>query len=139
MGMGCVRVSDSSWLLCTGAFVCAAIAPPAQAQSNSPSTACHFEVFGTGTVARVVDGRGFVLDDGREVRLAAIEVPPAPEALETGPRAAAGAAAKAALESMLAGQTVALHGHPRTDRYGRVMAHAQVAGTGLAAEMVSRG
>src|SRR5262245_11439740 len=135
MGMGCVRVSDSSWLLGTCAFVCAAIAPPAQAQSNSPSTACHFEVFGTGTVARVVDGRGFVLDDGREVRLAAIEVPPAPDALETSPHATAGAAAKAALESILAGQTITLRGQPQTDRYGRVVAHAAVTGTGVAAEM----
>jgi endonuclease YncB( thermonuclease family) len=139
MGTGSVRVSDSCWLAGICAFACAAVAPPAQAQSNFPSTACRFEVFGSGTVARVVDGRGFVLDDGREVRLAAIEAPPAPEALETGPRAAAGAAAKAALESMLAGHTVELRGQPQTDRYGRVIAHVEVAGTAAAAEMVARG
>jgi endonuclease YncB( thermonuclease family) len=139
MGKGSVRVSDSCWLVGICAFVGAAIAPAAQAQTHSTSTACHFEVFGSGTVARVVDGRGFMLDDGREVRLAAIEVPPAPEALETGPRTAAGTAARTTLESMLAGRTVELRGPPQTDRYGRVIAHAEVGGTGVAAEMVARG
>ena len=48
----------------------------------------------TGKVATILDGRSFVLDDGREVRLAAIEVPR--PGRRTGPAAAA---AKAALES----------------------------------------
>ena len=140
MGTGSVRVSDSCWLTSICAFCCAAVVPPAQAQSDSPPTACRFEVFSSGTVARVIDGRGFVLDDGREVRLAAIEVPPAPQTGETGSRAMAGSAAKAMLEQILAGRTVELRGQPAAaDRYGRVVAHVEAAGTGVAADMVSRG
>src|SRR5262245_18880596 len=40
--------------------------------------ACRFGVLATGTVAKVVDGRSFVMAEGREVRIAGIEVPPAP-------------------------------------------------------------
>src|SRR5262249_55738433 len=39
--------------------------------------ACRFEILGAGKVAKVVDGRNFVMEDGREVRIAGIEVPPA--------------------------------------------------------------
>src|SRR4030081_2589203 len=51
----------------------------AQAQKTSgppTSSAGRVEPFGSGVVARVADGRTFVLADGREVRLAGIEVPP---------------------------------------------------------------
>src|SRR4051812_31745965 len=67
------------WLL---AFVIlATFASGAAAQAQKPRvpptpSACHVEPFGSGVVARVVDGRTFVLADGREVRLAGIEVPP---------------------------------------------------------------
>jgi len=146
MGMGSVSASAYCRLVLMCAAFCAAAVSMALAQERTPAApnACRFEVFGSGKVARVVDGRGFVLDDGREVRLAAIEVPPAPEAAETGPRAAAGSAAKAMLESILAGQTVELRGQPEaaaTDRYGWLMAHTEVIGSKAAAgpEMVSRG
>jgi endonuclease YncB( thermonuclease family) len=39
------------------------------------SVACSGDVIARGHVARIIDGRTFVLDDGREARLAAIEVP----------------------------------------------------------------
>jgi endonuclease YncB( thermonuclease family) len=99
---------------------------------------------GSGKVAKVLDGRSFVLDDGREVRLAAIEVPPAPDPGETGLRAAAGRAAKTALELILAGQTVELRPQaPARDRYGRIVAHVEVIDGGLARpvgpDMVARG
>ena len=59
------------------------------------ASACRSGPAVTGRVAHVIDGRSFVLEDGREVRIAGIEVPP------FGPgdaSSAAGAAAKDALE-----------------------------------------
>ena len=47
----------------------------ARAQVAAPGSACRFEVVGAGKVAKVLDGRSFLLEDGREVRLAAVEVP----------------------------------------------------------------
>lgn len=74
-----------------------------------------------GTVARIVDGRSFILDDGREIRLAAVEVP-----AETTP---AGQAAREALAALLADRAVQLRGAAESpDRYGRIVAHAFVAG-----------
>ncbi len=79
-----------------------------------------------GRVARVIDGRSFALDDGREIRLAALEVP---AAAGTSP---AGQASRAALAAMVAGETVTLGvlggaaGAP--DRYGRTIAHAFTTG-----------
>lgn len=43
------------------------------------ASACRFEPIATATVAHVLDGRTFTLTDGREVRLAGIEVPELPE------------------------------------------------------------
>jgi endonuclease YncB( thermonuclease family) len=91
---------------------------PAAAQSApaSASSACRFALAGTGTVTAVKDGRSFTLDDGREVRLAALEVPPSPEA-------------KAALQSILAGKAIELRQQAApTDRYGRVVAHVYLTG-----------
>jgi len=138
---GYVRVSSVGWLASICALVCAFTPCPAPAQT-APASPCRFETFGSGTVAGVSDGRSFALDDGREVRLAAIEVPPAPEPGETGRRAAAGSAAKAALEQILAARTVELGQQgPATDRYGRITAHVAVPGLTrpVAAEMVSTG
>jgi endonuclease YncB( thermonuclease family) len=108
------------------AAVLAAAAGIAQAQTaasapGSTSSACKLSSIGSGTVASVADGRTLVLDDGREARLAAIEVAP--------PADAAGAAAKAALEALVGGQAIELRGAGReTDRYGRLSAHAFVTG-----------
>ena len=90
-----------------------------------PATACGGEIFARGTASRVIDGRTFVLDDGREVRLAAIEVPALPLPQEPG-AASAGAAARDALASLLAGTEVVLRQMElqKTDRYGRVVAFA---------------
>jgi endonuclease YncB( thermonuclease family) len=79
-------------------------------------------------VARVVNGRSFLLDDGREVRLAAIEVP-FPGSDET----QAADAATAALESLVAGRAVELR-NERTllDRYGRLLAYVTLVGGGPA-------
>ena len=77
-----------------------------------------------GSASRVLDGRTFLLDDGREVRLAAIEVPmmPATEDLNA---SSGGGAAKSALAGFLAGTQVVLRGAEfPSDRYERIMAYA---------------
>jgi len=108
------------------------------------ATACQSDVVGAGRVSAVVDGRSFVLDDGREVRLAAIEVPFPPAPGETGRRAAAGTAARSALESMLAGQSIELRRRgPAADRYGRILAQVYLTGDdpgrSVAHEMLATG
>lgn len=90
------------------------------------STACRFEDVSTGRVRAIADGRSFVLDDGREIRLAGIEVPFPPASGETGPRAEAGGRARAALADMVAGRHVEVLRTGATDRYGRIMAQAYV-------------
>src|SRR5262245_35446382 len=98
--------------------------PAASAHAESvAATACRFEAAGTGKVRAIIDGRSFTLDDGREIRLAAIEVPFPPRSGESGTDAAAGASARVALASILADQTVELRQSVATpDRYGRMPA-----------------
>ena len=131
-------------------------AAQAQKTSGSPTpSACHVEPFGSGVVARVVDGRTFVLADGREIRLAGIEVPPEadrgaavgtlrfahptagseppPEAApaQAQPLPDRGRAATEALAALVAGQeTVLKRAKPVTDRYGRLLADAYVSRDG---------
>ncbi len=115
----------------------------AQARLTAP-TACHFEPGGSGKVALVVDGRSFSLEDGREIRLAGIEVPPMPRAGESGPRTEAGRASRTTLEAILDGGTVELRRNGEApDRYGRTLAFAYL-GKGrsmqsAAHEMVGKG
>jgi endonuclease YncB( thermonuclease family) len=95
---------------------------PAAAKPIS-SSECKLTAVATGTVASVIDGRTLVLDDGREVRLAAIEVAP--------PTEPAGAPAKSALEALTARQPIELRvsgAEPtaETDRYGRLFGHVYV-------------
>ena len=123
----------------------AVVLPTAAARTQDrPLSACRFEVAGTGKVRAITDGRSFILDDGREIRLAAIEVPLAPAAGDSGPRAEAGVAARAALESMLANQSVELRqSGAGADRYGRAIAMVYVMRDGVARsvahEMLARG
>ncbi len=81
---------------------------------------CGAEVTTPARVLRVIDGRSFVMEDGHEIRLAALEVP----ALT----APAGLAAREALAALVQGKAIGLH---RTatdaDRYGRTAAHAFIA------------
>ncbi len=84
---------------------------------------CVLEPAGSGVVAHVIDGRSFRLTDGREIRLAGIEVPLMARAGETPLRAAL--AAKESLESIVGGQEVTLKAVAREpDRYGRTLAYA---------------
>jgi len=78
-------------------------------------------------VARVIDGRSFLLADGREVRLAAIETPLLVPGDEDEARVQAALAAKTALETLLLHRDVnlsVLGSGP--DRYGRLVAYAFV-------------
>ncbi len=87
------------------------------AVSASAQEACRLEPVGGGKVAAVRDGRTLVLDDGREARLAGIEVPQSGDA--------AAAAARAALESLAAGHAVMLKRlGTAEDRYGRLLVYA---------------
>ena len=136
-----------------GGLLAAALnaAPAAQAQAPAagkkpaaakavPSSECKPTSVATGTVASVVDGRTLVLDDGREVRLAAIEVAPSNEP--------AGAAAKAALEAVIGGRPIELRAAGaqsslETDRYGRLFGHVYVTNEKnerwVEAELIARG
>jgi endonuclease YncB( thermonuclease family) len=99
--------------------------------------ACRFELLGTGKVLQIVDGRSIVLDDGREVRISGIEIPPTPAA-GTLPAAPA----KAALEAILRDQLVELRGPQEvTDRYGRTVAFVvrQDGPIDVAGELLARG
>jgi endonuclease YncB( thermonuclease family) len=121
----------------------AILLPTAPARTEDGTlTACRFQAAGTAKVRAVIDGRSFILEDGREIRLAGIEVPLPPAAGEAGPKAEVGLAARAALESILADQTVELrqNGAP-SDRYGRSVALAYVTGArrSVAHEMLARG
>ena len=89
---------------------------------SRPSTSCRFEPAGTGKVRAITDGRSFTLEDGREIRLAGIEVPLLPGPGDLGTGAKAGLAARAALESIIAGQNVELRQNDVADRYGRMPA-----------------
>jgi len=120
-----------------------ALAAPDSRRTTAPTT-CDLETVASGTVASITDGRTFVLDDGREVRLPAVEIPalPAPPASPAPtdsaastptdppqppppPHPDADAAAAAALRTLLEGRRVALRASKLvTDRYGRILADA---------------
>ena len=75
-------------------------------------------------MSRVVDGRTFILGDGREVRLAGIEVPPLPASPESG-AVPGGAAARDALAAFVANTEIMLkRAEAASDRYGRTLAYA---------------
>ncbi len=111
----------------------------AAAQQRSERAApCGGDVLARRTVRQVIDGRTFVLDDGREVRLAAIEVPPLPPPpppLPLGQKSDAapgGAAAKDALAALLTGAEILLRrADVATDRYGRVFAFSSTMRDGV--------
>jgi endonuclease YncB( thermonuclease family) len=111
--------------------------------SAAPAGPCGGGEIARGHVDRVVDGRDFVLNGGRQVHLAAIEVPlpPPPQALYAAP---GGAAARTALASLLSGaQLVLRQAEVTSDRYGRTVAYAEILAAGsqrsAEAEMISAG
>jgi endonuclease YncB( thermonuclease family) len=120
---------------------CSAIAQK-PAKTVAAAVPCGGEEIGRGSVGRVVDGRTFVLDDGREVRLAGIETPPpsgqdsdakVTDAQETGIKdtgaPGGGAVARDALATLLTGAQVILRrAEFASDRYGRLLAYVDIAG-----------
>jgi endonuclease YncB( thermonuclease family) len=104
---------------------------PAAAEDAKPPAAYRFESLGAesrGKVSAVVDGRTFVLEDGRELRLAGIEVPAAMPGPHDAPVLPAAQAGKAELQQLIGGREVALKRlGPEADRYGRRLVHVFVA------------
>jgi endonuclease YncB( thermonuclease family) len=99
-----------------------AVALAAQLTCNAPLQAreapCMGERVGEGRVTVIIDARTFRLQDGREVRLAGVE--------DTASGLAAKPEQRTALEALMAGRDVVLHGSPKEDRYGRLTAFAFV-------------
>jgi endonuclease YncB( thermonuclease family) len=99
---------------------------------------CGGDEIARGTVGKILDGRTFILEDGREVRLAGIEVAP-PGGAQAGGRAAA-----TALDALAAGDQVVLRrAESGSDRYGRLVAYAYAVRDGeeflLQRELVAEG
>jgi endonuclease YncB( thermonuclease family) len=116
-----------------------AAAGPGRGADPNPPAACRLAAFSTGRAREIVDGRTFILTDGREVRLAGIETP-SPGDAEPGP----GMASRAALAALIGDNDLVLkHLIPASDRYGRIVAAAFVgegtSETSLAHALVSRG
>lgn len=99
-------------------------------------SACRGEPAAAGEVRSVIDGRSFVLADGREIRLAGIEVPLLPARRSgAGERADSelrwAEATRRALAEMIADRSVDVRRVPEgVDRYGRVLAFGELAGAG---------
>lgn len=99
--------------------------------SETLYAACAFASQGEGRVNAVRDGRTFHLDDGREVRLAGIEI--AEDIAER---------SRATLAALIEGRTVILRGTDDSpDRYGRQPAFAvpEGSGTPIQFELLARG
>jgi micrococcal nuclease len=117
----------SAILLRAVAGLVAATANQAAAQPAAP--ACGGAIIATGEVVRVTDGKTFMLSDGREARLAAIEAPPVSAADPNEEHVAIGQAAKTALEGLLMGHSVVLKATGAgPDRYGRLVAQVFITG-----------
>src|SRR5271163_4419335 len=109
----------SAIILRTLAGLAALAANQAPAQPVAPP--CGGRTIATGDVTRVIDGKSFILADGSEVRLAAIEAPPLSAADPNEEHVAVGNAARAALEGLLAHHSVVLKSaETGPDRYGRL-------------------
>jgi len=98
----------------------------ASGQEQTPP--CGGDEIARAIVSRIGDGRTFTLADGREVRLAAIEVPALPLPQRSNRESNAGpggVAAKDALEALAGGDDVVLRrAQTASDRYGRIVAYA---------------
>jgi endonuclease YncB( thermonuclease family) len=109
-------------LLATGMATGSLVHATAQ---SAATPVCGGSEVARASVSRVSDGRSFVLDDGREVQLAGIEVP-SPASSQDARIAASGAtAARDALNALAGGDEVLLRrAETVSDRYGRLVAYA---------------
>lgn len=101
-------------------FAAAALVALCPTSAVAREVPCAGEVIGEGRVAAATDARTLRLQDGREVRLAAVE--------DTISGVAAKSAQRAALEALAAGRDIVLRGSREADRYGRIVALAFVQG-----------
>jgi endonuclease YncB( thermonuclease family) len=121
------------WLAHAAAFgVMVILIEHSAAQGGRP---CALNSVGDAQVVAVRDGRSLTLADGREVRLAGIEVPLDDTAAET---------ARAALAAMTVGRPITLKNDgtsSTTDRYGRLPAFVYVGQDTLSAQenLLARG
>lgn len=93
------------------------------AAAPTPATPCGGSETARGIVSRVPDGGDVVLEGGRVVHLAGIEVPLMPPTKELR-FAPGGAAARAGLAALLEGAPIVLRQAETTsDRYGRIVAY----------------
>jgi len=102
---------------------------------------CGGDVVARGSAGRTIDGRTFALDDGREIRLAGIEVPPLPQESVVAP---GGTEARDAIAALLAaGEVVLKRGEIPADRYGHLLAFVFVSREGVErfvqAELIAAG
>ncbi|HEY8268558.1 MAG TPA: thermonuclease family protein [Xanthobacteraceae bacterium] len=133
--IGVVRVA---WAF-LGAAALALVLAHASALAESPLAACKEagEPFATVEATGARDGATIRLADGRELRLAGVIA-----ANDLDGDAEAVRRATAALDTLVAGKRLALHGKPDTkDRYGRIVAQATLADEPrwIAAELVAAG
>jgi len=98
----------------------------ASAQSGALGPVCAgLEAGPTRTVARIIDGETVALDDGTELRLIGTLVPRAIDAGADPGMWPLEVAALEELRALLLGKSIGLaFDGPRTDRYGRLQAHA---------------
>lgn len=109
----------------------AAAARAGATPSLPPSLPSGLVSLGAARVVSVVDGDTVVLDDGRQVRLVGTQAPKLPLGRKNFTAWPLGEDSKAALDRLVRGQAVTLHGGGATmDRHGRVLAHL-VRGDGL--------
>ncbi len=101
-----------------GLFVVLAACPCFAQARDAAVGGCGGQTLGVFAARVATDGRTFRLEDGREVRLAGIEVPAGPLAAEN-------------LDKLIAGRRVLLkRDNPDSDRYGRLVAHVFVPADG---------
>jgi endonuclease YncB( thermonuclease family) len=112
------------------AFACVFVAVSAADATAGGATGCNPEAVGSAAVRSVADARTLTLTDGRDVRLAGIEVPDGQEA-----------AGRAALETLAAGPDIRLlKMGPEADRHGRfVGAIAGADGKPIQLELLKKG
>src|ERR1700680_4767186 len=115
------RIAGAALMLACAANL--ATSETAHAATPRITPDCGGPIIVLGEVASVIDGRSFLLADGREVRLAAIESPPVSDAGRDDARSGAGLAAKAALEALILHRSVAGRQAAAADRYGRLDAY----------------
>lgn len=109
----------------------AAIATTPAARAGEGPVCDALEIGPVRAVTRILDSETIALDDGSEVRLVNALAPRPPDLAADAEAVAAwepATAARAALEALVAGRSVALlFSGRRTDRYGRLLAHVRLA------------